>query len=353
MESKKNFVINALFYLLLAGAVFLVYKYLLPAMMPFIIGFAVASLVRIPINRFKLEKHEKWMSALGCLLFYTLVVWLLIFGGLKLADQIREFVQTLPDLFNENIMPVFWQAAGHLTVMLKPVDPELLDWLLDLGQNVAAKLGEMATSLSAGAAKVVVSGAVSIPGLLIQIIVTVVSSFYIAADYPKVIAFLKKLIPEKHRSLVLQTLHYAETAVFAFIKSYSIMFVLTFFELCIGLNLLRIPHANVIALGIAIFDLFPILGAGGILLPWSVVALFMGDYGLALGALVLYLAILAVRHVVEPRIVGNHIGLPPLATLVAMFLGLSLGGMVGMLALPILLVAITHVKKPPQEAEAQ
>lgn len=353
MEAKKNFVINALFYLFVAAAVLLGYKYILPAMSPFIIGFLVASLLRVPMKRMKLSKpaYEKWVSALFCLIFYTLIVWLLVLLGVKLVGQVRAFIEALPDLFNDHVMPIFWEVAGRLTIMLKPIDPELLDWLLDLGKNAVARLGEFATSLSAGAAKVVVNGAVSIPGVLVEVIVTVVSSFYIAADYPRVLEFLKNLIPQKHRGFVFGTLRYAETAVLAFLKSYSIMFVITLFELCVGLNVLKIPHANVIALAIAIFDLMPILGTGGILLPWAAVSLIMGDFFLAAGVLILYLVIAAVRHAVEPRIVGNHIGLPPLATLVAMFLGLSLGGMMGMLCLPIMLVAITHMKRNPSDAE--
>ena len=100
-----------------------------------------------------------------------------------------------------------------------------------------------------------------------------------------------------------------------------------------------------IALGIAIFDLMPLLGTGGVLLPWALIALIMQNYFIAIGVFLLYLVITAVRNSLEPRIVGNQIGLHPLATLIAMILGLELIGLVGMMLFPITLVAITNLKK--------
>ena len=97
--------------------------------------------------------------------------------------------------------------------------------------------------------------------------------------------------------------------------------------------------------GVVIFDLMPILGVGGILLPWGGIALILGNLKMGIGIIVLYLIIAAVRNSVEPRIVGKEIGLHPLATLVAMVVGLRLAGLVGMMMLPISLVAIVKLRE--------
>ena len=168
-----------------------------------------------------------------------------------------------------------------------------------------------------------------------------------------VIGFFKKLIPSSKRDVAVQTVGYARTAVLAYIKSYSIMFILTFFELWAGLSILKIPYTMGLAFGIAVFDLMPILGVGGILLPWGVIALVLGNIPMGIGVLVLYLVIAAVRNAVEPRIVGKHIGLPPLATLVAMVVGLKLAGLAGMMLLPISLVAINRMRQTPAKTEPE
>lgn len=347
METKKNFVINAAFYGIVILLVALFYQYILPILTPFIVGFCVASVAQFILKRTKLKhtKYERPASAGLCVAIYVAVVGLLILFGFTIVSQVQEFAAALPDLFNTELYPFFIQLAQQLEINLAPIDADLVNWILELGKTVASSLGEFATNLSASLVKLVANGAVGIPNLLIQIILTVVSTFYIATDYDRVLDFLKKLIPESKRELTFQALRYAETAVVAYIKSYLLLFILTFFELSIGLLILRIPYAVVIAIGIAVFDLMPVLGTGGILLPWAVILLFMGNIPLAIGIALLYVIIAVVRNAVEPRIVGNQIGLHPLATLVALILGLRLMGLIGMLCFPITLVAITNLRK--------
>jgi len=352
MEAKKNFVINSAFYSIILAVIVLGYQYILPIMIPFIIGFCVASVVQVPLNRLpdKLVHHKKAISTLLCIAFYTILVTLLILVGAKLVTEVTNLITALPELFQSHLYPFVLYVAERVIGILRPLDPSLTEMIIDLGKNVVSSLASFATDLSAGAVKLVATGAVSIPGVIVTIIITVVSSFYMAADYRLILDFMKKLMPEKHRGSIIRVLRYAETAVLVYIKSYSILFVLTFLELWIGLSILNIPYAMGIALGIAIFDLMPILGTGGVLLPWALIALCMGNYFIAIGVFVLYLVITAVRNALEPRIVGEQIGLHPLATLIAMILGLKLIGLVGMMLFPITLVAITNLKK---QSEAQ
>lgn len=347
MELKKNFVINAAFYGIALLLVVLTYQYIVPILMPFIIGFCVASVIRFLMRKLKLNevKYHRPLSAVFCIVFYVLVSGLIFLLGATVVRQVSDFIAALPELFDTVLYPLFIELARRLKEVLAPFDPKLLDVLFEMGHSALQSLAQYATNLSASAVKWVASGAVSIPGLLIQIILTVVATFYIASDYTLVLQFLKKLIPESKRSLTIQALRYAETAVLVYIKSYSLIFLMTFLELAMGLLILDIPYSGVIALAIAAFDLMPVLGTGGILLPWSVILVMMGNYPLALGILVLYIVITAVRNTVEPKIVGTQIGLHPLATLVAMILGLKLIGLIGMLCFPIGLVAITHLKK--------
>lgn len=347
MEAKKKFIINVAFYGILFVVLAATYKYILPIMVPFIIGFCVAAIVQLPLKRMNLRspRQRKLWASVFCVAFYAAVIGLLTLFGISVATEIGSFVKTLPDLVQTHLYPFFTYAAQQVEEILNPIDPSLTAWIIEAGKTAAQSLGQFATDFSAGAVKFVASGAVSIPGVLVQIIITLVSSFYIAADYDLVISFLKSLIPQSKRHYTIDVLRYARTAVLAFIKSYSIMFLVTFLELWIGMSLLQVPYPLGVAFGIALFDLMPVLGTGGILLPWAVIALVMGNYVMAVGVALLYVVIAIVRNSLEPRIVGNQIGLHPLATLVAMILGLNLMGLIGMLLFPILLVAVTNLKK--------
>ena len=347
MELRKNFVINAAFYGIIAVLAIIGWRYLLPAMMPFIVGFVVASIVQFPLNRLKLKKpgHRKLAAAGLCIVFYALLAFLAVFFSVKVIAEISDFAMTLPDLIYDSIYPMVWDMGDKIQLILEPIDMSLAQLVNEVGKTLVSTVAGYATKFSAWAVRTVASGAVSIPGALIQIIITVVSSFYIAADYRTVLDFLQSLIPGGHRDSVVQVVSYARTAVVAYIKSYSILFCITFLELWIGLALLKIPYELGLAFGIAVFDLMPILGVGGILLPWGGVALILGNLKMGIGIIVLYLVIVAVRNSVEPRIVGREIGLHPLATLVAMVVGLRLAGLVGMMLLPITLVALVKLRE--------
>lgn len=355
MELKKNFVINTAFYAILAVLVLAFWKYLLPVLMPFVIGFVIASIVQFPLNRLPLRnaRWNKYAAVAMCIVFYVALVGLMVFLSVKVFSEISHFAASVPDLVYHYLYPVIWDVGDWIQQILEPIDMTLAQLVNEAGKTVASTLAKYATEFSGWAVKALANGVISIPGALLQIIITVVSSFYIAADYRTVVEFLKKLIPATHRDYVIQVTNYARTAVVVYIKSYSIMFLVTFAELWLGFVVLDIPYKLGLAFGIAVFDLMPILGVGGILLPWGAVALAMGSFKIGLGVIALYIIICAVRHSIEPRIVGKQIGLHPLATLVAMIVGLKLAGLVGMMLLPITLVAITRLKNgTPAQQEA-
>ena len=353
MDTRKNFVINTAFYGIIAALVFAAWKYLLPAMTPFIIGFVIASIVQLPLGHLGIEKptHRKVAVVILCLIFYALLVFLMVFFSVKVISEIGNFAAAVPDLVNDNLYPFIYMIGDEIEALLEPIDMNLAQIVNEVEKSLASTLAKYATEFSGWAVRTIASGAISIPGLLIKIIITVVSSFYIALDYSNVLRVLKRLIPMGQRDFVVQAVGYARTAVLAYIKSYSIMFCLTFLELWIGLLILKVPYTAGLAFGIAVFDLMPILGVGGILLPWGFVALVMGKLPMGIGVIVLYLIIAAVRNAVEPRIVGKHIGLHPLATLVAMVVGLRLAGLVGMLLLPISLVAVVRIREEAKEKQ--
>ena len=130
------------------------------------------------------------------------------------------------------------------------------------------------------------------------------------------------------------------STVLKYIKSYMILMVITFVELSAGFLILGIEYAIGLAALIALIDLLPVLGTGGVLIPWLIINIILGNYGLAISLLVLYVVITVIRNILEPKIIGQQIGVHPLAMLVSMYVGLRLFGFVGVFAMPILLVVI-------------
>ena len=130
---------------------------------------------------------------------------------------------------------------------------------------------------------------------------------------------------------------------FVCIRSYALIMSITFVELSLGLTVIGVKNSILIAFLISVFDVLPVLGTGGIMIPWTVISALTGNYSLSLGLLIVYLFITVIRNIIEPKIVGSQIGLHPVVTLASMFAGVQLLGVVGLFGFPISLSLLRHL----------
>lgn len=347
MENKKKFIVNILFYGLIVLIVYAVCKYALPALLPFLIAFVIAAALQKGAKKLSggVEVRRKLFSAFLCTVFFVIFFFIVIFLGTRAVKAVANLAVSAPSLYNEKIVPLLGELSDWLEQKTASVDPGMSGEVEEMFKNLSQNMGEYISDFSVKAVKWVSGGVTGIPGFIVKLVVTVVSTFFMAADFPKIMVALKRLVPEKWRGNVEQGGEYIRNVVFIYIRSYSLLFLMTFAELSIGLLILQIPYAVPIALAIAVFDILPVLGTGGILLPWAVVLFALGKVPIGVGILVLYLIITVIRNTVEPKIVGKQIGLHPLLTLIAMFAGLKLFGIVGMLVCPVGLAVFVNLKK--------
>lgn len=349
MEDKKKFIIDAMYYGIIAIIVLLAIKYVLPIMVPFIIAFIVTALLQFPLDKMNLKskRMRKLASIILCAVFYVIVFVILLIVGSRMATEAGDLVRAIPRIFSE-LVPFINRAFDELEVAVAAYDAELATVIDQIATSTLKTISQTVTDFSAKALILVTGLATSIPGTIVSIVITVISTFFMAIDYDIVLGFLKKLIPASKREIFDTSAQYTKSMIGIYIRSYALLFSLTFIELSIGFTLLKIPYAILLALIISIFDLLPILGTGGILLPWALILLVIGNIKLAAGIAALYLIITFVRQTLEPKIVGAQIGLHPLATLIAMLLGLGLFGLVGLLAFPVTLSVLNAMHRTKQ-----
>lgn len=347
MEHKKKFIINTIFYAIIGIIALCFCKYVLPALMPFMIAFLVSALVQIPIKKSKVNTDwkRKIFAIFLCGCFYFVFFFLIAAFGVKLLEGTEKFVVSIPTIYDESIVPLLDEISERLEVATASMDHSVSQKIEDTFLEISQNLGKYASDFSVNMVKWISGGVKGIPGFIVKLVITIVSTFFMAADFDKMTIFLKKLIPPDKEEMAGKGADYIKNIVFVYIKSYSLLFFLTFLELSIGFLILRIPYGIGIALLIAAFDILPVLGTGGILLPWTVVLIVMGNKPLAVGILILYIIITVIRNTVEPKIVGRQIGLHPLATLIAMFLGLKIFGIIGMIVLPVSLAVLINLEK--------
>lgn len=345
MEKYSKFLITFAYYAVIAALAYVVLRYALPMLAPFVIGAAIAYLLRFPI-RFLHRKAKlpyKGAAILVVLLFFGLIGTALVLAGVKAINWLVDAINLLPTMYTTHALPFFAEVTQNLEKIFIDLDPDTLSTLENLAQKALDSAGNLISSLSGTAVSALSGAAVSIPGLFIKLVLLIISTFFIAIDYETIKAFLVRQLDDKTHNLLWEIKNYVGGTLWVCIRSYAIIMTLTFVELSIGLSIVKIEHAVIVALLIAVFDILPVLGTGGIMIPWTVLTAIQGDFRLSLGLLIIYIVITIIRNIIEPKIVGGQLGLHPVVTLSSMFAGAQLFGVIGLFGFPIGLSLLRHL----------
>ena len=347
MEKKRQFITNVIFYLIIAALVLVLCRYVLPVLVPFILGFLIAALVQIPVRKIggNSPRRRKLAAVAMCVVFYVAFVLLFVCLGTKLVQGLGKLIMAAPDLYQQQVVPVLELLSDRLEDAASAMGGTVVVSIDEMFQEISQNMGQNISDISVRAVSMISARITWIPGAFVRLVVMVVSTFFAAGDFDGIMAIFRRLVRRVGGEHAGEVLQYIKNVAVIYIRSYSLLFFLTFTELCIGFLILKIPYAVGFAICIAIFDILPVLGTGGILLPWAAILVFMGNNSLALGILLLYVVITAIRNTLEPKIVGKQIGLHPLATLVAMFVGLELLGLVGLVGFPVTLAILANLEK--------
>lgn len=344
-EKRKHFIVNLLYGGLIILLVYIVIQHGLGLISPFLCAFVIAYFLKVPA-RFIARKTGipyKPVVLLLVLLFYSTVGTLIALLGIKLITSTTTFVAALPTFYATEIEPSFRTLFDGIEQTIFRMDPAMIAALNNMFTQLVQSIGELVTSLSVKAVGTLSGYATSLPGQFVKMLLMIISTFFIAGDYDMLAGFVLRQVTGKTKTLVLSIKEYVAGTLFVCIRSYALIITLTFVELSVGLTILGVPNSIAIALMIAVFDILPVLGTGGIMIPWMILAAVQGDFTLSVGLLVIYLVITVIRNIIEPKIVGSQIGLHPIVTLVSMFVGVQLFGVIGLFGCPIFLSLLRHL----------
>ncbi|MDR2909537.1 MAG: sporulation integral membrane protein YtvI [Oscillospiraceae bacterium] len=347
IESRRRFILNTAYFALVVAIFVLAARFLVPWLMPFLLGYAIAMLFK-PVVRF-LVKHskvgEKFAGCVIVLLGYALLAGLIFIGGYRLVIQLTEAFTGLPRVATDVVGPGLNALSRFLNDTLGGIFPDIAQSSTEAISVTMEDLQSTLISVSTTVLTAIGGLTAKIPSFLLSCFFTIMSSLIISMNYQEITAFLVRQIPENHRKLFFRVKDDALTTVGKYLIAYIKIMGVTFLELSAGFLFLRVPNSILVALGIAVFDALPILGTGGVMIPWIALTLLVGDYPLALGLAILYAIVSVVRNIIEPRIIGNQLGLNPLVTLMAIFIGFKLFGVIGMIISPIIFQIITGLHR--------
>ncbi len=314
--------------------------------MPFVVGWFI-SVVASPFVKM-LEKRlkivRKISSAMIIIIVLGLIVLLVYYVCIRLWYLGINFVSDLPDYY-EALELDFQQAWLNLEGVFAMLPPALSNAWYTVGDNLDTYLGQVVSALSEPTVSLAGDIASRIPTMLINIVITIISAYFFIADREMAISFAKKVTPNSIQTRMEIVTHNFKHAVGGYFKAqFKIMGVISI-VLAIALMILDVKMAILVAFLIALLDFFPIFGTGTILIPWALFKFVIADYRMGIALVVLYVITLVLHQFLQPKFVADSIGLNPLATLLCMYTGYKIAGVLGMVVMiPVGLITVNLVK---------
>ncbi|MBQ5321198.1 MAG: sporulation integral membrane protein YtvI [Oscillospiraceae bacterium] len=337
LTEKRNTIINIAFYALIIAAAFFGFKYLLPFFLPFIIGFSIAMVLK-PVSDYLCRKTSipRQIGSISVTaLFFIFISLLCFFLGERIIKEGSDLLKKLPSVYTEIISPLIENFINSLADTLEPyVNHEIFF------KNFYAAMDSFSEKLTNFTADFITIFIRAFPSFVISVVFAVISAFFFSSDYYKTTSFLSKLIPVRHRNKLFEAKKLCGTTVKNMVKGYFIILIITFIELYIGLSLFRVENALVLSMLVSALDILPVIGSGTFLIPFSIISLIYGRISLGIGIIILYLIITVIRNIIEPKIIGKHIGLSPIVMLISVYVGAKIGGILGILFLPVLVTVL-------------
>ena len=361
MEEKREqnprvrFLINIAYWAVIVAIIFLVFKYLINIMMPIFLAFVFAAVVR-PISRAlsretryvrgkdgnkvlvkrKFHMNRNVAGIISVLVLFIVVGGLLTLIIIRLTDTIVDFVSFAPTFYEQSVLPGITKLYNWVLQIGERFDASIVDAIEQALPGMISNLGSAVTNLSGKIVSGITGIASRLPSILLNSIICLIATVFISVDFDRIKLFIRKNLPEKPLRVAVNVKNSFLEMIWQFIKSYAIIFCITVSEITVGMLIVDAKSPLLIGILIGIFDALPIVGSGMILLPWSIITLLTGSTVRGLGIFIIYVVVVVVRQIIEPKIVGKHVGLRPIVTLTCMYVGSKLfGGIVGLFGLPI------------------
>ena len=348
MANYKRFDFKKLYFSLYIVLVLIV-VYLLFKLGIFLFPFTLAlffSILTQPFSRFlqkKLKFSQKIATIVSIILFLVIFLAFISLSALRLSGEIyklsinlNKYSKDFQSLWNHTIDRVY-SLLGYFPEGFDEQVKSSINGFIRMGTS---KLGSFINSL--------INFITSIPTIILYICITILSTFFISLDKKKIMTFLEQQFPETWIKKVYNIKREMFNVLGSYIRAQIILMTICFFELLISFNLLsflkfNLPYPLIFSIIICIIDALPILGAGAVLLPWSLISFATGDIRLGLALLGIYFLVLSVRQMLEPKLISQNLGVHPLVTLISMYSGFKFFGVIGFLIGPVVMIILKNV----------
>ena len=357
-EKKKKFIINIVYTVILIALFYLFFKFAFGTILPIICAIVAAMILQKPVNFIckKTPLKRGLVSALSVLFAFAVVISGIVLILIWVGSEFKGFFQYIMIEF-EDMPALIHKIEGYIANAIGFLPEKLESTVMDFISEKLATLtaptvtpNEPSASIDLSMLSTPLKGiwntAKQIPTTLVSIVVAIVACCFMTADFASVKKLVLGFFQPDTRTKIVRAKRLLFPSLGKMAKAYGIIITITFCELSLGLFLLKLMgiydsgYIFVIAILTAIIDIVPVLGTGTVLIPWAVISLLNANYPLAIGLIVMYACITVIRQIIEPKLVAAQLGIPAFLTIVSMFIGSQIFGVIGIFILPITIVML-------------
>jgi len=342
-ENKHLRFLLALFYIALAvfGGYFFI-EYLLGLIMPFIIAYLLSRVIEPMVQTLNTRlKVPRGFACAICTILVTVCFGLIVYLISSYAiTQLTAFSKIIPEFLSS--LPEKFEAFVN-----RALSGISSDYRVRIINGFTSFVSDISVppSTYSGILGGIKRAATSVPTVIITTVAIIVSTYFFASSRNDVSEFVKKQFPERWIEVYLRLKIHLFKVLGRWLKAQMILFSITWAELSIAFLLLGISYPGAVAFFTALIDILPVFGVGTVLIPWGAVMIIAGDFSTGLSLFILYAVVIMVRNTIEPKIVGQQIGLPPLVTLISLYIGFRLFGVLGMFLLPLIVIILIRLNE--------
>ncbi len=344
-DPKRTF-----WYLILLGVVIVISIYAIPKLLvillPFILALGISRLCTPIVDFLKTKLHipPSVASLIVILAIIGILGYLLFITLATLISELYELVEYLPELLHKNNIELSGTYLSSLILKGFSYLPESVrgfaNYICDSFENYIKSMSEPVLKNIVGIAK---AFAGKLPSFFIFLASLVLSSYFVMSDSERVNSLLLRYVPDRVRSFLKKVLISIRRVFVYYIKSRIIIGFITFVILLVGFNIISVKSPSITALGVCFADALPVIGLGGVMLPWSLWCMITGTYTKGTGILVIYAVAIVIRRILEPKIVSRQMGVHPLLTVFLMYAGYKLFSGFGLIFFPLIGVTVINI----------
>lgn len=357
-EKKKKFIINIVYTVILVALFYLFFKFAFGTILPILCAVVAAMILQKPVNFIckKTPLKRGLVSALSVLFGFAVVISGLVLLLIWVGSEFKGFFQYVMIQF-EDIPALVHKVEGYIANAIgflpEKLETTVMEYVSEKLASITAPTvtpddSSMSIDLSMLSTPLmgIWNTAKQIPTTLVSIVVAIVACCFMTADFASVKRLVLGFFQPDTRTKIVRAKRLLFPSLGKMAKAYGIIITITFCELSLGLFLLKLMgiydsgYIFVIAILTAIIDIVPVLGTGTVLIPWAVVSLLNANYPMAIGLIIIYACITIIRQIIEPKLVAAQLGIPAFLTIVSMFIGSQIFGVIGIFILPITIVML-------------